>query len=199
MEDREPGPGPGADGVQGQAAIGGERPERVWHYDEEFLSGAGSPKPPSAGSPEQGDGFVALNLSSAQQEGGDSRGSWVLVERPGASPGGASPGAKATSSPSEEEEELEVLQPEDQASPGAERRGSSPGCPRGCGALAVPRVDRLELSVGAPGHLPAVTPTSPAEALAEGVLTQVSTLRSEERRVGKECLRLCRSRWSPYH
>ena len=28
--------------------------------------------------------------------------------------------------------------------------------------------------------------------------TGVST-RSEERRVGKECLRLCRSRWSPYH
>ena len=25
------------------------------------------------------------------------------------------------------------------------------------------------------------------------------TERSEERRVGKECLRLCRSRWSPYH
>ena len=24
-------------------------------------------------------------------------------------------------------------------------------------------------------------------------------LRSEERRVGKECERLCRSRWSPYH
>ena len=23
--------------------------------------------------------------------------------------------------------------------------------------------------------------------------------RSEERRVGKECLSLCRSRWSPYH
>ena len=23
--------------------------------------------------------------------------------------------------------------------------------------------------------------------------------RSEERRVGKECERLCRSRWSPYH
>ena len=29
-------------------------------------------------------------------------------------------------------------------------------------------------------------------AVADGV-------RSEERRVGKECLRLCRSRWSPYH
>ena len=27
----------------------------------------------------------------------------------------------------------------------------------------------------------------------------MNTLRSEERRVGKECLRLCRSRWSPYH
>ena len=28
---------------------------------------------------------------------------------------------------------------------------------------------------------------------------QGETTRSEERRVGKECLRLCRSRWSPYH
>ena len=28
---------------------------------------------------------------------------------------------------------------------------------------------------------------------------QPSVRRSEERRVGKECLRLCRSRWSPYH
>ena len=27
----------------------------------------------------------------------------------------------------------------------------------------------------------------------------VAKARSEERRVGKECLRLCRSRWSPYH
>jgi fatty acid desaturase len=26
-----------------------------------------------------------------------------------------------------------------------------------------------------------------------------SLFRSEERRVGKECRRLCRSRWSPYH
>ena len=30
------------------------------------------------------------------------------------------------------------------------------------------------------------------------ILTHAKT-RSEERRVGKECLRLCRSRWSPYH
>ena len=28
---------------------------------------------------------------------------------------------------------------------------------------------------------------------------KVMIRRSEERRVGKECLRLCRSRWSPYH
>ena len=34
------------------------------------------------------------------------------------------------------------------------------------------------------------------------VVTAISgteNARSEERRVGKECLRLCRSRWSPYH
>src|SRR3546814_3479150 len=31
------------------------------------------------------------------------------------------------------------------------------------------------------------------------VLSQDQTLRSEERRVGKECVSTCRSRWSPYH
>ena len=30
-------------------------------------------------------------------------------------------------------------------------------------------------------------------------LTKDALLRSEERRVGKECYALCRSRWSPYH
>ena len=29
--------------------------------------------------------------------------------------------------------------------------------------------------------------------------TQVAGIRSEERRVGKECASKCRSRWSPYH
>src|SRR5213082_835186 len=29
--------------------------------------------------------------------------------------------------------------------------------------------------------------------------TMIGTGRSEERRVGKECLTQCRSRWSPYH
>src|SRR3546814_20089934 len=28
---------------------------------------------------------------------------------------------------------------------------------------------------------------------------QTNVLRSEERRVGKECVSTCRSRWSPYH
>src|SRR3546814_16115841 len=31
------------------------------------------------------------------------------------------------------------------------------------------------------------------------LMWQVGTLRSEERRVGKECVSTCRSRWSPYH
>jgi hypothetical protein len=37
-------------------------------------------------------------------------------------------------------------------------------------------------------------------ALAGGVYSASLRLdRSEERRVGKECTALCRSRWSPYH
>jgi monothiol glutaredoxin len=32
-----------------------------------------------------------------------------------------------------------------------------------------------------------------------GRAAQILKARSEERRVGKECRRLCRSRWSPYH
>ena len=33
----------------------------------------------------------------------------------------------------------------------------------------------------------------------KGCIAPNEISRSEERRVGKECLRLCRSRWSPYH
>ena len=44
---------------------------------------------------------------------------------------------------------------------------------------------------------------APAAALAAGTIYTVTittaVTRSEERRVGKECLWLCRSRWSPYH
>jgi hypothetical protein len=35
--------------------------------------------------------------------------------------------------------------------------------------------------------------------VAEAALTMLQQLRSEERRVGKECMPRCRSRWSPYH
>ena len=36
-------------------------------------------------------------------------------------------------------------------------------------------------------------------AATHGVAKSRTRLRSEERRVGKECLIRCRSRWSPYH
>ncbi|XP_035599469.1 tau-tubulin kinase 2-like isoform X1 [Oncorhynchus keta] len=170
--------------------------ERVWHYDEEFISGGGtngsSPKPVSPHSPgslEQGEGapssggFVALNLSSGRGEV-DSR-EWVMVERPSESPGTGT-GAKATTSPSEEEEEdLEVLEvplgagqgSRGSPSPGqvhGDRNGNLQGSPGS--RTGPPRVDRLELSVGhPPGSLPPITPTSPAEGLAEEVLTQLPT------------------------
>src|SRR3546814_9293660 len=35
--------------------------------------------------------------------------------------------------------------------------------------------------------------------MADTPLTLAETARSEERRVGKECVSTCRSRWSPYH
>uniref|UniRef100_A0A3B4YGH0 non-specific serine/threonine protein kinase n=1 Tax=Seriola lalandi dorsalis TaxID=1841481 RepID=A0A3B4YGH0_SERLL len=164
--------------TQGQTVPAGERPDRVWHYDEEFRSGGGSPKPASPGSLEQGEGaassggFVALNLSSGKHDI-DSR-EWVMVERPS-----GSPGAKVTTSPSEEDEEPEVLQPGEQT-PGWEKGSRSPSSGKAkqesvSSSKGSARVDKLELSVGPVGALPPVTPTSPAEALAEGVLTQLPT------------------------
>ncbi|XP_044022231.1 tau-tubulin kinase 2 isoform X2 [Siniperca chuatsi] len=165
--------------TQGQAVPAGERTDRVWHYDEEFRSGGGSPKPASSGSLEQGEGaassggFVALNLSSGRQDI-DSR-EWVMVERPC-----GSPGAKATTSPSEEDEEPEVLQQGEQ-SPGWEKGSPSPNSGQAKQSMASSKgsakVDKLELSVGPVGALPPITPTSPAEALAEGVLTQLTAQR----------------------
>lgn len=162
--------------TQGQAVPSRELPDRVWHYDEEFRSGGESPKPASSGSQEQGEGaassggFVALNLSSGRQDF-DSR-EWVIVERPS-----GSPGAKVTTSPSEEDEEPEVLLPGEQT-PGLEKGSPSPSCEktkqeRTASSKGSIKADKLELSVGPAGALPAITPTSPAEALAEGVLTQV--------------------------
>src|SRR3546814_14261333 len=33
----------------------------------------------------------------------------------------------------------------------------------------------------------------------DNVINEIDKVRSEERRVGKECVSTCRSRWSPYH
>jgi hypothetical protein len=62
------------------------------------------------------------------------------------------------------------------------------------------RPQRLNL-----GRYPVVT-LAKARAKAHAALATISDgknpraqARSEERRVGKECRRLCRSRWSPYH
>ncbi|KAJ4939760.1 hypothetical protein JOQ06_029196 [Pogonophryne albipinna] len=159
-----------------QAEPAGERHDRVWHYDEEFRLGGGSPKPASCGSLEQGEGaaisggFVALNLSSGRQDI-DSR-EWVMVERPGGSPG-------AKTATSEEDEEPELLQRGDQ-SPGWEKCSPSPLSGKArrestSSSKGSTKVDKLELSVGPIGSLPPVTPTSPGEALAEGVLTQFPT------------------------
>src|SRR3546814_15144047 len=42
---------------------------------------------------------------------------------------------------------------------------------------------------------PSSTPQVPARRTSRGMVDT----RSEERRVGKECVSTCRSRWSPYH
>lgn len=167
---------PSANGVSG-------RGDRVWHLDEELLSGGGaSPKPGSPGSPgDQGEGaassgFVALNLSSGRQDV-DSR-EWVLVERVPDTPPGRSAGAKATSSPSEEEPEILQLAEEGNSGEGGPHRDALAPLVPPPSAAGAPRVERLELSVGPPGSLAPVTPTSPAEALAEGALTQVAGLLS---------------------
>ena len=63
--------------------------------------------------------------------------------------------------------------------------GSVPG--RGCGRRAG--------GIQPPGVLVLTRPS----VLCAVRSSSCRSARSEERRVGKECLRLCRSRWSPYH
>ena len=48
-------------------------------------------------------------------------------------------------------------------------------------------------------HICSVNNFPTAAGLASSAAGYACLGRSEERRVGKECLRLCRSRWSPYH
>src|SRR3546814_15768146 len=46
---------------------------------------------------------------------------------------------------------------------------------------------------------PGVGKTPLARLMADSFDAQFIAIRSEERRVGKECVSTCRSRWSPYH
>src|SRR3546814_15869963 len=47
--------------------------------------------------------------------------------------------------------------------------------------------------------LPGMTNLGTMQASDGGILRLFFGTRSEERRVGKECVSTCRSRWSPYH
>src|SRR3546814_13608785 len=64
----------------------------------------------------------------------------------------------------------------------ARRRGAA--CSRWSGSLPDPTCRRTSTTTGSCGG---ATPITPCHGL-----------RSEERRVGKECVSTCRSRWSPY-
>src|SRR3546814_12047718 len=60
------------------------------------------------------------------------------------------------------------------------------------------------VSVSDRGSILLVVYTAFSAAVVEGLWHRVApaellVLRSEERRVGKECVSTCRSRWSPYH
>ena len=74
------------------------------------------------------------------------------------------------------EQELQREWPRDSEGPYGSWAGTQGGDAGPAHPRRKPRAWRLDL---APAHL--------------------AHVRSEERRVGKECLRLCRSRWSPYH
>src|SRR3546814_13093806 len=42
-------------------------------------------------------------------------------------------------------------------------------------------------------------PLKPHPAMLNAAMAEAGATRSEERRVGKECVSTCRSRWSPFH
>src|SRR3546814_16298877 len=72
--------------------------------------------------------------------------------------------------------------------------GPAPGAP------TKPNVSLSTLSTGGTTSEPKITPMISATCCFHGVAPPSwPVLRSEERRVGKECVSTCRSRWSPYH
>src|SRR3546814_9114476 len=58
---------------------------------------------------------------------------------------------------------------------------------------------RAYYKIGEPGVRKRLFEMTKALAVASGGKTSKPDDRSEERRVGKECVSTCRSRWSPYH
>ena len=65
--------------------------------------------------------------------------------------------------------------------------------------LVIPTLNPTAAPTGTPAPTPLPIPEQPDVVLGKQALADGKFARSEERRVGKECLRLCRSRWSPYH
>src|SRR3546814_949025 len=59
--------------------------------------------------------------------------------------------------------------------------------------------DSLRRSIAAPERQPRPSMTCSLASTVWSTGSQFTDDRSEERRVGKECVSTCRSRWSPYH
>src|SRR3546814_5076162 len=74
----------------------------------------------------------------------------------------------------------------------------------GVQTCALPILATLAVNAAGTGYVPGdyVYPsggTQTTQAILRVSSTKVVSARSEERRVGKECVSTCRSRWSPYH
>src|SRR3546814_20827012 len=70
-----------------------------------------------------------------------------------------------------------------------------------CGIGYVPQVDNVfrEMTVEENLEMGAFLRRGAIDEALERIYRLFPDLRSEERRVGKECVRKCRYRWSPYH
>src|SRR3546814_17967916 len=75
------------------------------------------------------------------------------------------------------------------------------GCGVGFSSLLMAEAFPNSRFTGYDFHAPSIEQAA-AHAQAHGLADRVAfktVVRSEERRVGKECVSTCRSRWSPYH
>src|SRR3546814_19876750 len=65
--------------------------------------------------------------------------------------------------------------------------------------IAELREIRRALDRQSPKPAPAHAPVKACRSCSQAMPLHADTCRSEERRVGKECVSTCRSRWSPVH